>query len=166
MLFAGLCGMTTSFWLRGKSIKQRHARVAAEAQPLEELRRSVIDIEQRTKQSETWITAIETAKPDDSVLQTLASIAGATVEDAMIDVEMVDVQLAIEFPANLTEPPEWAQPRLEITARVSDREVANEWAKRIDLSDRVSSASVRTSINADDDLLQITGAPQATRVLP
>ena len=166
LVFAALCGVTTSFWLRGNSIRQRHAEVAAAAQPLDQLRQRVFEIERRSKEADAWNVAVGSAKPDDSVLQALAAITNATVEDDSIDVEMVDVKMAIEFTGDRDETPKWAQQRLEVTARVPDRQKANAWAKRINRSDRIDGASVRTSISPDDNLLQITGKPQSARALP
>ncbi len=179
ILGAVLCGVTAATVLRRHRDQLTHQRIAAAAAPLIELRRDVFSLQEQIESHEKHCRRVEAAKPDDSGLQTLAAIAAASQTGTRdIIVDTLQLRLPIEYPASAKEPPSWALPHLEISARILG-DAEEPWIDRLNSFDRIESASVVTNQfggngEGEDDFrlhlesypVRVTAIPNATRVLP
>jgi hypothetical protein len=156
--------------LRRSEIKQRNEQIVASALPLISLRQDVQRLETFNEQCEQACRAVETAQPDDSLLQTIAAIAVVS-ESAQpgILVDSVQLRLPIEYPESPTAP-SWAEPILAISARVINAEAASSWGDQLNELDRIANAVVESdsAVAGPTGLTQIhvKATPLATRVLP
>jgi hypothetical protein len=119
----------------------------------------------RCKQWHEWVA---TAKPDDSLLQTLGAIAEATRPNATeIEIQSLEIQLQREYPDRFKQPPRWAAPQLAITAEVNNGVVARSWLDRLTASDRIEDAASRIAPGVSaEGAIQINAIPLATRWVP
>ncbi|NND97055.1 MAG: hypothetical protein HKN47_06990 [Pirellulaceae bacterium] len=168
VLVAMLAGFTTAFWIRGAKLRSQHAQLVQSARPIEDMRRRVAGLKQSNALHQSWIHWIESAKPDDSVLQALLSVNEATRPDIHpIDITAVEIKLALEHDNATGQVPDWAKSRLLISADVQDRDTTDDWLERLRSSDRISKVDLRLTPGMPlQDTIQIVGEPQSTRVLP
>jgi hypothetical protein len=167
-LSAAMIGVLTPVWLRGKQIRNQNARMIAESQPLSDLRRKTQLQEVENTRQAQWSQWVESAKPDDSLLQTMAAIAVATKPaESGIEIESLEIHLPLEYPADFQQPPSWAAPRLSLTAHVNDGLTVRAWLDRINASDRIDDArSKLTPGTWQGSRIQIDAKPRSTCVLP
>ena len=164
-LVAATCGMIVPVWLRGQRIRSNNSRLITEANPLSELRKKTQRMEALNKQQTKWNSWVESAKPDDSLLQTLAAIAHATQPaETEIDIETLEIKLPLEYPESYQPtPPRWAEPRLSINARVKEGKTTLSWIKRLRSSNRIEDIGSQPAARGT---IQINATPVATRWVP
>ncbi len=167
-LSALLCGVLIPIWLRGQRIRAGNSNLIAQSQPLAELRQKSQVMQQENQRRSKWASWVESAKPDDSLLQTLAVIAAATqASEKEIEIDSMQIQLPLEYPAPHKEPPQWASPKLLITAKVSNELNARSWLDRLNASDRIDDATSRLGARSwSGGTVQVSAKPVATRWLP
>ena len=167
-LSSATIGVLTPVWLRGKRIRTQNARLIAESQPLSDLRRKTQLLQLETARQAKWSLWVESAKPDDSLLQTMAAVAEATKPaESGIEIESLEIQLPLEYPANFQRPPHWAAPQLSLTAQVADGITARGWLARLNASDRIEGASSKLASGSwQGSKIQIDAKPLSTCVLP
>ena len=168
ILFALLCSLVTVFWIQGKHVRSKRSDIVRAAYPLVELRRQCERMERDTLLQNRWVEVVNSTKPDDSALQTLLAVSKATAAtENAIEVQSVEVRMPLEHAANGTAVPDWAKPRLLITADVANGATADRWHKRIESFDRVTRTSLRTpNGNWANRTVQVSGEPVPTKVLP
>lgn len=171
VMLSTLSGIASAFWAQGHKAQTRNANLVALSAPLSELRRESSRLEHENKVCNDWIQIVQSARPDDSVLQSLLAIAESTVDiQNEITIQAVEIKLPLEHSGG-TEVPRWAQPELviEATAR-SGRDAkqrVREWVTNLGKSERIVTVSLLR--DADDDgqsKIEIVGIPRSTRVLP
>jgi hypothetical protein len=162
------CGLLVPLWMQGKRTREYHSRLIADAVPLAELRRRTQLMEAENERNAEWCVVLESAKPDDSLLQTLAAIAKATqAAETGIEINSLEIQLPLEYPARYTQPPRWAAPQLSISATVSDGITARKWLERMSASDRIEDTASKLAPGSwDGGMLQVNAHPLTTRWLP
>lgn len=173
MLLATLCAVTVATSFRLHHNHRTNLRLASAAIPLMQLRRDVMQLQETTAERDQWCQWVDTAHPHDDLLQTLAAIAKAShSSDRKTVVDALHMRLPIEYPASAQQAPDWAIPFLSLSARVADEDALDDWIDKMERVDRIESmAIVENNRDASDPdevfhRVQLTAAPQATRVLP
>lgn len=176
-LMAILIGVSLATWNQVNHRRQRNRRIASAAIPLLQLRSDVNAMQKHNQQLSSWCDAVESAKPDDDLLQTLAAIASASQPLAEpIVIDSIQLRLATESPPTEDEVPQWARPLLRITTRHRDRQSLDHWLEQLNQKDRIRSASIdlesRKSLQpsrvsfGNDFSVTVTANPISTHVLP
>lgn len=147
--FAVLVSTVIVVGLNCQKLRQRNEQLAAAAMPLMDLRRDVIQLRVENERRNQWCDYVETAKPNDDMLQSLTAIAARTDDAVLIDT--VFLRLPVEHGGDMDSPPEWAMPKLELTARVPLASSASGWVERLSQSDRIQSPV----LTDDNDLVQL-----------
>lgn len=173
MLAATLCAVTIATFLRIRHNHRTNLRIASAAIPLMQLRSDVIQLQESTALRERWCQWVESARPGDDMLQTLAAIAKASRSDSrQIMIDSLQVRLPIEFPATTKETPTWATPLLSVSARFAADDALTLWLDQLKSLDRIEPASIDESRQGSSDpedgfrRVQLTATPRATRVMP
>lgn len=147
------------------------AKVAPILQVRDEARRQLANQSTRLR----WIEQVETARPDDCLLQTLAAVSLAVAPDAdQVLVDSIEISLATELPVSLPSPTNTLDtqqqdvvtvPAMVINGRSGSDAVAN-LISRLNAQPRVEKMTVEPNSNEDGTLFQVIGVPRITRVLP
>lgn len=168
ILFALLCSLVTVFWVQGKHVRSKRSDIVRAAYPLVDVRRQCERMQRDTSLQNRWADVVNSAKPDDSALQTLLAVSQATgATENAIDVQSVELRMPLEHTASGAAVPDWAKPRLLITADVVNGSTADRWHKRIESFDRVTRTSLRTPNGTwANRTVQVSGEPVPTKVLP
>ncbi|TWU49798.1 hypothetical protein [Rubripirellula reticaptiva] len=164
---------------------QRHRnyqQIAAVAMPLMQLRQQVLQIQSSNEKRMQWIGQVESARPNDDLLQTIDSFAAATADLLpTIAIQTLHIRLPIEYAAgpaadskttSHVSPPSWATPKLDAIASVGADAPIDRWLTQLNQSPRVSSASaigVQSQRDLGDKLdrpVTIKAMPISTGVLP
>lgn len=178
-LIAVLLGVTTVVTMRAIQASRVNQQIASTAIPLLDLRRDVIRLQEANKQRQQWCRWVQSAKPDDSMIQVLAAIAAAsqTIDQSpageqQITVDAVSLRLPIEFPLSAETPPPWAVPFMTIVARPASSALVQPWIERLNSLDRITAASIAEE-DDDDDVtttgitsVRLTARPVTGRVHP
>ena len=172
-LFAFFVGSIVALFLRGRATRQRNAELVATAQPLRNLKSEVALIHRRDQLIRKWNQLVESARPDDSLLQVLASVAHAThptengEPEDHLDVQAIHAKLALEHSSSAEKAPTWAQPKLSLSALANRRAAVTQWSGRLSALDRLTEVETNSpSSFFRQTLVQATAVPRATRVLP
>lgn len=167
-LLAILGGLTAATALQAKRNHRARQQVVAAALPLLDLRRDVLRLSQANRLRLQWCDGVESARPDGNAFETLAAIATTSQSDGNnIRIDRMLIKMPLEYPATDAAPPQWATPRLEITARVNAPGTADEWIRRLNRSDRVSDAEIAAGpLDLAGGRVEIMASPITTRVLP
>ena len=83
--FAVLVSTVIVVGLNCQKLRQRNEQLAAAAMPLMDLRRDVIQLRVENERRNQWCDYVETAKPNDDMLQSLTAIAARTDDAVLID---------------------------------------------------------------------------------
>lgn len=178
-LLAVLIGVTAITVMRTVHTNRTNQQIASTAIPLLDLRRDVFRLQEENQRRQRLCRWIQSAKPQDSMLQMLAAIAAASqtgerpqTGDAQITIDTVALRLPVEFPGPATKPPAWAEPFLTIVARPTSIDLVQSWVDRLNSLDRVTEASVAAesvevgSKNGDISSVRLTATPVSGRVQP
>ncbi|MEO1525940.1 MAG: hypothetical protein AAFX06_10910 [Planctomycetota bacterium] len=172
-LIAFLLGSLVALFFRGQAMRQRNLRLVADATPLDHLQKTIVLIEQQNETIRQWSSTVETAKPDDSVLQILASVAHATHPDSdaapedHLDVQSLHVKLALEHSGPPNKTPNWAQPRFSLSALANTRSSVTQWSGRLSGIDRLAELEMKAPTSFfRQTLVQANAVPRATSVVP
>lgn len=178
-LLAAFLGITAKTVVHIRHSGQSNQQLAFAAIPLMQLRTDVLRLQEENEQRTRWCRWVESARPDDSMLQVLGAIAVASdSSNQEILVDAVDLRLPIESPADASEPPAWAVSTLSIDARLtsSNADVTRGWVERLESTDRITAVSVSNDrkdsaarlrvVDNDVKRVHVTATPLATRVHP
>ena len=165
VILGGLTGATA---LQAERNHRARQQVVAAALPLLDLRRDVLRLSQANRLRLQWCDWVESARPDGNAFETLATIATTSQSDGSnIRIDRMLIKMPVEYPATDAAPPQWATPRLEITARVNSPGTADAWIRRLNHSDRVTDAEIAAApLDLAGGCVEITASPITTRVLP
>ncbi len=181
-LLAIMAGVAAATVMRIRGQREMNLQIASTAIPLMDLRRDVVRLQEENSQRNQWCRSIDSSRPDDAALQTLAAITAATQGERQgILVDSIHVRLPIEYPVSAAKRPDWAVAQVVITARVVSDAVQT-WLDRLNQFDRIADASLASpsvseefrgvdlsnvgSISGDRGSIQVTATPLSTRVLP
>ena len=78
ILLAAFCCAVGESVLRAHRQASNNAQLACTAMPLQAIRNNVIALQTQNRKHTEWCDMVESARPDDSTLQTLAAIAVAS----------------------------------------------------------------------------------------
>ena len=161
-------------WAKAKQLESQEIKLIADAAPLADIRDKAQHLRGEIGSLELACALVESAKPNDDLLQSLAAMTVATEsiqEDLRI--ESLDMRLPLETPreASTQLHPKWADAELAITANFNNPELLERWLQQIRLSDRILDVVVQengnrsgeVSINAETTIM---ATPVATRMLP
>ncbi|MEM1069921.1 MAG: hypothetical protein AAGI63_13560, partial [Planctomycetota bacterium] len=173
ILLAGFFLVVVESVLTAQRNAHRNEALACEALPLWDLRETVMARQVANDELQQCCVGLESARPDDSLLQVLAGVALST-ESAKGDVivDALHVRLAVETAHTQTTS---TRETLSIKARVKNAAVLQQWiellesqARLRDITHRFDEESGTAAITGRSQMLQveITGVPIATRVLP
>jgi hypothetical protein len=177
MLSVTLCAVAVATLLRKHHAHRANVRIASTAIPLMDLRRDVIRLQQETNQRNQWCRWVDSARPDDSALQTLAAVALASQSETNdIVIDALHLRMPIEFSATAKATPAWAIPHVSVSARIASPGMVDQWVDQLNAVDRIEAASVvvndrdskRDSLQTAGEInrVELTATPLATRVLP
>ena len=133
--------------LRMRRTRHANEQLAAAAIPLMNLRRDVIRQRAENHKRSQWCDIVESARPSDDALQTLAAIAIRT--DPQILIDTVHLRLPVEYTGPAESMPQWATPTLELSARIPQAKPVARWIQELTRSDRIHNMQLQ-----DDDLQQ------------
>ena len=161
-LIAILCVLTSFLWVRGRQIRIDRDLLIASSEPVDAMRREVSRLQIENRLRIERAQAVETAKPDDGLLQTLLAIAHAT--DASkhgLSVTSLSIEMRAES-HNKTE----NNPRTVVNARVENKDSAELWEQRISALDRLE--NVRRSMENDSasKSVRLTGFTICEKIVP
>ncbi|TWT93978.1 hypothetical protein [Stieleria varia] len=172
-LAAILIGNLTLQWRANAQQQARDQEIVAASSSVNQLRRIVTVLESDNARRRQWVQWVETAKPDDSLLQSLAVVTAATHPatpqnaEQHLDVQRVSIKLPVEYPASADATPNWAQPSLSVVAITKSRGQAMEWMERVAESPRVRQVDVSTPNGKwSEAVAKLSGQPVSTKVLP
>ncbi|QDT10007.1 hypothetical protein [Planctomycetes bacterium K23_9] len=165
-----LSGLATLFLTQGRKLQTQNSNVISLSAPVNQLKSEVSRMTHETKTGRQWIAAVESAKPDDSVLQTLLAIAEMSSPlQADITIETVEVKLPLEHLQNADQPA-WAKAKLRIVASTPmpmNEQAIELWADQLQQSERIRTAELHDVDRASDTIsLEIRGEPESTKVVP
>ena len=155
---------------------ERNAKIGWAALPIRQLRQDVIALQSRNRQRTQWCALVDSAKPDDSVLQTVAGIA-MTLQPADHDIliDRLHLRLPVEI-ASSDDSREWSLPLLSIDLRSKNSVAQRRWLDQIEQLDRIERLAFDSQETTAGDSsrfgpnglqrLQLNATPVATRVLP
>lgn len=169
------CGLAS--WLRVQREQQFRLQMAARAEPILALRQRAQRWNQQDGRRETWCGWVESARPDDSLLQTLAALAAASrVEPPEVVIDEIEIRLPLESavasspkPSPATSPtadPGSVAGQLSVLGRVASPEAALRFAQRLNQQRRVEAAKVEAVPDEQTASLTLTATPVATRIVP
>lgn len=172
-LLTATCAVLAPVCLRGQRIRASNSELIAKAEPLENLRMEAALMSTNNRQQEQWNDWVESAKPDDSLLQTLGVIARSTnPAETGIEIESLHIQLPLEDPSGQSQPSRWAAAHLSITANVENPVVAHSWIERLGASDRITDPRSRDSRakfapgSWTGGSVHVIARPESTRIVP
>ena len=186
-LAATLAGVRTTDCYHRQSFRRSEIHVQAVALPIASMRDNAITLKEENRRLRQWCELVETARPDDSLLQTLASVAAAvSSERESVEVTTITVVLPDEHASSATDEsdgrePAARSPLISITGRVRSAETAKRIAAELESSPRIESVAIadtsrpgeaaeQETTSATKDALRmsmrIDGTPVVARVLP
>lgn len=156
---------------------QLHTEIACAALPLRQLRQEATQLRLRNEQRDRWCQLVESAKPDDSALQTIAAIALASQNgNRQILIDAVHLRFEVESAVTEASAGPWTSPTLDIAARATSAAAQQGWFDRLVQLERIdrltfegASEDEQSAVRLVQDgmlHLQLTGTPLATRVMP
>ncbi len=166
-------------WLRVEVANRCARLMAAKVGPIIDIRAAAITQSEANLRTAKSIDQIQSARPDDSLLQTLASVTVAAKpfhDDILID--SIDIRLPLEehLATNGVEPQSQTVavvddlvPRVLIRLRVSDPLVIESFLEALRDQPRLAEVDAIVDPHSGDDTQQeltIYAVPQATRVIP
>ena len=142
--------------------------LALKALPLFDLRQDVQQMQANNARRTTWCQWVESARPDDNALQTLAAVATASAgQEEQITVDRLSIKLPLEYPAEAKQMPAWAAAEISVAAQVDSSEAIPRWLDRLNVSDRIAGATtVVEPAGVSDGSIELIARPVVTRVLP
>lgn len=154
--------------MRGQSKRVAHSKIMAQAAPLKDLQNATTQLRAFNEKQERLLGWVESAEPDDSVLQALAVVAAATKpQETGIDIESVDLQLKLEYPDLQKAPPKWAKPHMAVHAHIQDRATAKKWADQIKSSPRIKNTVLKLPPGIGvNGAVTLNAEPVGTRMVP
>ncbi|TWU59895.1 hypothetical protein Poly51_01680 [Rubripirellula tenax] len=174
-IFVSAAAATT---MRRTAQQHRHQTIASEAVPLMAMRQAVMRLQTENERRSGLCQQVQSAKPNDDILQTVAAIAASTADfDDTISIDSLHVRLPIEFETDSTQStapkiPTWASPHLNVLAKVADTATALQWLDRMNAHPRISSATTLDALPTveENQLLRfpitIKANPIASGTLP
>ena len=161
-------------WMRVKREQQYRQQMAAKAEPILAAQQRCGRWEQQSERRERWCQWVESARPDDALLQTLASVAAVCrSEPGAVVLEAIHIRLPLEASlsdsatanASPTTVPE-ASGIVSVIGRVESPEIALRLAERLDARERFEAAQVKAIPDGDAASLRLGATPVAERVVP
>ncbi len=167
-LLVSLCFAVIVSSLRLRAEHQAREHLVAAALPLFDLRRDVLQLQRDNARRMKWCEQVESAKPDDNVFQTIATVAATIPANRQnIKIDKFHIRLPLEYPGMAKEVPDWAAPRLLVSARVISADAASHWIAKLNASARIDGATIKNvSAGLLDGQMEVTAIPLATRVSP
>ena len=175
LLLTGLGNLIFTDWLRAESSRRYVTLLQEKVKPIIAIRDFTLEKTTTNQNLERWIEQVESARPDDSLLQALAAVTTAVRPysyDLFID--SIDIRVPSEVPATAKSKPESSdtEPRhtagkVTIEARVSQSETAQQIVESLAQQVRLRELDIRTNPTTADRLqIQILATPLATRIQP
>jgi hypothetical protein len=167
-LSAILIASFSAVWATAKRIATDEAQRIEAARPLLRLRDEIRQLEQDLAKHRKACTLVESARPDDSLLQVVAAVTAASqTDDHRLLVDAIGVTLPLEAVGDKATPPDAPDAGLLIDGSVQDKDTLDRWIERLHTSDRLRSIELR---QAGRRLLRqsirVTATPLSTRLLP
>ena len=171
ILTAILFGVAIATVYERQRQKQTYRELAAAAAPLMNLRQQVSLLQEDTRRRERLCGAVETSRPNDDLLQTLASIASSTrIESVLVD------SVRIRLPVESAAPESSSTAEILIDARVENNS-SQSWLDALAKSKRITTPKIveeehapqingRKGNLAPTQSLRVRGTPAVTRILP
>ena len=186
-LAATLAGVRTIDCYHRESFRRSEIHVQAIALPIASMRDNAITLKEENRRLRQWCELVETARPDDSLLQTLTSIAAAVSREGESgEVTTIAIVLPDEHASSGTEEsdgraPATRSPLVSVIGRVRSAQTAKRIAAELESSPRIESVAIadtsrpgeaaeREMPSATKDALRmsirIDGKPVVARILP
>ncbi len=174
LLLIGFGNLVLTDWLRAESSRRYAKLLKDKVAPVLEIRNQALQQSVMNQKLQRWIGHVESARPDDSLVQTLAAVTTAVrtqSREAMVD--SIEIALPTEIVAisSAADDSPNAHPhtvgKLAIDLRVSQTEIVQQLLARLAEQPRLDDVSVQgDTVAGDGTRLKIYAVPQATRVQP
>lgn len=171
-------GSAVLIWIKGQQKRISDNRLASIARPIRELKLKADLLEAENALNAKWVQWVSSARPDDSILQIMASVAIATHgdatsdqaiqgEDAHLDVQTIHIKLPLEYSGNAPKPPTWAEPSFSVSAIAKKRSLVMSWSDRLEDIGRLTNVKLNSPAGAwRQAQVQVDAMPLSTRTLP
>lgn len=167
-----LTGLVVKSWSGGIDLRINNQELIAASQPIALTSKTVKVIESDIKRRGVWLDWIESARPTDCLLQTIAAVTKGThpIKNAEardhIQIESLVVKLPLEYPAKTTQPT-WAKPVVQAVAAIEDKSLSQRWVTDLEKSPRLKSIDVKVpSGKWTRASIQMSAHPIVTRIVP
>jgi type II secretory pathway component PulL len=167
-------------WFRHQANRRFETMLREKAEPALRIREEVrrhLDVQTTKKR---WIEQVETARPDDGLLQTLAVVSMAVASEAdNVKVDSIDISVSTELPTAGSHPASnddareletATTPTLVVIARSDTDSVANV-VSNLSAQPRIGKLVVEQPLTdqpseGDETQFKLIGIPRQTKVLP
>lgn len=180
MLAILLSGFSAASWLRVKRQQETRVQMATRAAPILAMRQRSQRWSRQNERRETWCSWAESARPDDSLLQTLAALAAVShAEPAAVVIDSIEIRLPLENAVSGPAVPNdssaarddpsaapAAAGGVTLAGRVKSPQFALRLAERLNEQQRIDAAQVEAVPSERAASLRLTATPVATRVVP
>ncbi|MCC9601494.1 hypothetical protein LOC67_13135 [Stieleria sp. JC731] len=170
-------GSLLSMWVRRQRTTLRNERILAVAKPIGLMKQDTELLVEKNKRLKEQINLVNSAKPDDSLSQVIASIALATdnsipqnsphsIEALSLAIKLpLEKQLRASGGAKRLDQAEKSE--LTFVANIHSRDKLSNWKEELLQSPRISNVRMTTpSIGLSKSVIQIDASPLAARVIP
>lgn len=176
-LLVTVCGnLLFTSWVKMEAERRYAALIRERVEPVLKARDAATAQRDLNERHERWLQHVETARPDDGLLQTLVAIATAAQPHSHeMTFESIEVQLPTEFavgdaPADQfawAAAPEQAKPLVIVRLRGPDLSIADSLLERFQAQPRLQEVKIgHRDPTAQPPLLELQALPRATRTLP
>lgn len=161
-------GTLLAFWAQAKQTESEQTRLIADAAPLKQVRDDVVRMQSDVEALRTACSLVESAKPSDELLQTLAAIMVISNDfDQDVIIDSINVRLALEYPQTESTTPTWAESDLSIMMSFPDEHVQVDWIDRLGKSDRIEKPTIQHEQQIAESMrATLTATPVAITDLP
>ena len=173
LLLTATVGSFVALWVRGQNAMRQNERLVERAAPIADTRQQAQVLETENVLLEKWCRWVESAKPDDSIVQVLTAASLATQhgdpmpEKKHLDVQSVEVKLPREYDPSANSPPTWSEPRFRLTVTAKSRDVLLPWNERLEKTGRLEAIKLATPGGAwREAMIQVNAMPLSTRTVP
>lgn len=139
---------------------QRNTELRRAAGPVRLIKHRSEELILKNASLNKWIDSVESAKPNDCMIQLLGDIAAATRQASSndsfekVDVQSIEVLLPLQHDTNATDATASVTPHIKVDAFATDMNTVARWKDRLEDISRLENVRVESS-PADQDQLQL-----------
>ncbi|WP_143543864.1 hypothetical protein [Rhodopirellula sp. MGV] len=167
-------GSLLSIWVGRKRLELQNRQILDASQPVEALRGLTSNQVARLAEKQQWLHLVQSAKPDDSLSQVIATLAIATHQSLAespyaIETRSLSVRLPLENDPDDPKRTATSNGKAEfsVVATVDNRAVISAWKANLKQTDRLHDIQFSTpQIGLSETLVQINATPLSAKLIP